>query len=315
MRRIVELACRAPSVHNSQPWTWRLRGHDLELRVDRARQLVASDPASRNLTISCGAALHHALVAAQALGWTATVDRMPDARDLDLLAHIRLTRARSRTEGPADHLHAIADRCTDRRRFTSWPVPEERLHQLADAARHWGADVLPLHDVALRSRVELLVSRAMLEQAHDHDLSAEEQLWLDHSRHDGIPAQAIPRAAGERGERPSRFDKGETTADGLDTLTSSDGLLVIDTTDDGPLSWLHAGQSLSALWLQATTEGLSVVPLSQVVEVESTRLALQQELLSESLVPQLLVRIGWQAIGRSGLSRTPRRPLAEVLGR
>ncbi|MGI9157331.1 MAG: Acg family FMN-binding oxidoreductase [Marmoricola sp.] len=315
MRRIVELACRAPSVHNTQPWVWRISGNVLELRADRARQLDVSDPDGRNLTISCGAALHHALVAARALGWTATVDRMPDARDPDFFAQIRIIGARTRTEASADDLRAIADRCTDRRRFTSWPVPEERLHQLAAAARHWGADVLPVSDVTLRLRVELLLSRAMLAQTHDRDLSAEEQLWIDHSSRDGIPARTIPRSVGERGERPSRFDKGVTTAGDVNTLESSDGLLVIGTTHDGPLSWLRAGESLSALWLRATAEGMSVVPLSQVTEVESTRVALQHEVLSGALEPQLLVRIGWQEIGRSDLPRTPRRPLAEVLRR
>ena len=39
LRRIVELATRAPSVHNTQPWRWRGGLHSLELYVDRTRQL------------------------------------------------------------------------------------------------------------------------------------------------------------------------------------------------------------------------------------------------------------------------------------
>src|SRR4051794_28766790 len=57
-------ACRAPSVHNTQPWRWLIDGTRVELRVDRERQLMVSDPAGRNLLISCGAALHHLEVAA-----------------------------------------------------------------------------------------------------------------------------------------------------------------------------------------------------------------------------------------------------------
>ena len=38
LRRIVELATRAPSVHNAQPWRWRGGPHSLELYADRSRR-------------------------------------------------------------------------------------------------------------------------------------------------------------------------------------------------------------------------------------------------------------------------------------
>jgi hypothetical protein len=84
------------------------------------------------------------------------------------------------------------------------------------------------------------------------------------------------------------------------------------TDDDGLLSWLHAGEALSAVWLDATIAGLSVVPLSQVVEVTETRIGLEN-LLGPGMHPQILLRVGWQEIGRTGLPRTPRRPLDDVL--
>ena len=52
LRDIVELACRAPSVHNTQPWLWRLDGDRIELHADRRRQLPVADPSGRNLVIS-----------------------------------------------------------------------------------------------------------------------------------------------------------------------------------------------------------------------------------------------------------------------
>ncbi|MGE5830223.1 MAG: nitroreductase family protein, partial [Micromonosporaceae bacterium] len=36
---LVATAARAPSVHNTQPWRFRLAGPVLELHADRARQL------------------------------------------------------------------------------------------------------------------------------------------------------------------------------------------------------------------------------------------------------------------------------------
>ncbi len=96
-------------------------------------------------------------------------------------------------------------------------------------------------------------------------------------------------------------------------VESGDGVIVLGGATDDALSWLLTGEALSSLWLEATTTGLSVVPLRVPIEVDDVRQQLQGVLPDDGLYPHLLVRIGWQAIGRSELPRTPRRPLAEVL--
>src|SRR5262249_15620700 len=84
-------AGRAPSIHNTQPWHWQVRDGIADLRAQRQRQLLESDPDGRMLTISCGTALHHALVALAAQGFAAEVRRFPDASDPDLLARVTLS--------------------------------------------------------------------------------------------------------------------------------------------------------------------------------------------------------------------------------
>ena len=96
-------------------------------------------------------------------------------------------------------------------------------------------------------------------------------------------------------------------------LEVSDGLLVFfDTYDDTP-AWLRAGEGLGAMWLAATTAGLALVPLSQVIEVPETRTAFQAEVLGSLAHPLLLVRVGWRSTSRPLPARTPRRPVSEVL--
>ena len=73
VRAVVELACRAPSVHNTQPWIWRTTPYGVDLLADESRHLAVSDPTGRNMVISCGCALHHAQVVAAALGWETRV--------------------------------------------------------------------------------------------------------------------------------------------------------------------------------------------------------------------------------------------------
>lgn len=307
---VVEQACRAPSVHNTQPWLWRANGSELELRADRSRQLVAADASGRDLTISCGAAVHHAQVAAAALGWVAEIELVPDADDPDLMAVLRLV-AGGRSRRAAADFRALERRCTDRRRFTSWSVPEEQLTRLARSVYVPDTQVVPLTEPTLRMRTELLVIRALDKQAADPRFAAEQEAWIDHGDTDGIPAGTLPPTPHSAGP-PNRFGR-TVLLDPDQVLTSSDRLVAVCTDTDDAEAWLRAGMALSALWLEATIEGLSVVPISQVVEIDETREALRDQVFGGMVVPQILVRIGWQEIGRSQLRRTPRRPVADVL--
>jgi len=311
MRDIVELACLAPSVHNTQPWAWRARGNTLELRADPRRRLQAADPRGRNLTISCGAALHHAQVAARALGWEPTVTRLPEGGGPALLARIELTPTSAPSSAASD-LQALRERCTDRRRFTSWPIPEGRLLDLAHTAAEWGADALPVIDPSARVRAELLVARALDRQAADVRLAEEQLRWVDHSERDGVPGAVIPETPAPTSSQRTRYGTG-LLAEPERELEGSDGLLILRGGSDDVGSWLRTGEGLSALWLRATSEGLTVVPLSQVIELDETRQMLRGEVLRGLGYPHLLVRVGWQAISRQAIPTTPRRPLDDVL--
>jgi hypothetical protein len=309
-RRIVELACRAPSVHNTQPWAWRIGLDRIELYADWSRRLPASDPDGRNLVISCGAALHHAQVAAAALGFDVAVTTSQVPLHPQHLATLDLTPG-TLDRDAADDLRALELRSTNRQRFTDWPIPDGRLSKLAASVTQDGVLCRALTDVADRFRVELLVSRALTRQTHDQDVVAEQRLWIDHGLRDGVPAHAVA----DRGLLPlhhrSRFAS-EPPADAQpEVRIGSDGLLVLATGSDDPGAWLRTGEALSALWLHATADGLSVVPLSQVIEVDETRQAVRFGVLDGTMAPQILVRIGWQEIGTR--PRTPRRPVDDVL--
>ena len=312
-RRVVELAGLAPSVHNTQPWRWRVIGDSvLELYADRSRQLPTSDPAGRNLALSCGAAIQHAVVAARGMSLNAEVELMPST-DQDFLARIRLA-AGAATQEDAEALTALERRSTDRRRFTSWPVPEGRLGLLAEVGAEWGAHVCPITDATDRFGIEQLVKRAMAAQEADQRFAEEQSEWIDRSTVDGMPASsAAPASSGRPPTHATRFAAEVADDRSRDVIESSDGLIAICSAEDDQRSWLEAGQSLSALWLQATQEGLSVVPLSQVVEVDETRHALHHEFFGATMRPQILVRVGWQEMSRTKLAHTPRRPGAEII--
>ena len=53
LRAAVQLACRAPSLHNSQPWQWVAQSTRLHLYVDHSRILYSTDKSGREAYISC----------------------------------------------------------------------------------------------------------------------------------------------------------------------------------------------------------------------------------------------------------------------
>ena len=122
----VELACRAPSLHNSQPWRWVFDAGTLHLFADHARVGRHTDSTGREVILGCGAVLDHLEVAAAAAGWRVTVVRYPNPHDHDHLAWATFHPAESVGEHERLLGEAISRRRTDRLAFAA-PQPWREL--------------------------------------------------------------------------------------------------------------------------------------------------------------------------------------------
>src|SRR5262249_11141723 len=83
--RMLAIASRAPSVHNTQPWRFSVTVHAIELYADPARK-VHQDAIGRQMLISCGAALFGLRLAVRELGRVPAVTLLPDPARPALLA-------------------------------------------------------------------------------------------------------------------------------------------------------------------------------------------------------------------------------------
>ncbi|MFG2043767.1 hypothetical protein [Dactylosporangium sp. NPDC048998] len=138
LTRAALAAMEAPSFHNTQPWRWHIDGERAELAADHRRRLP-EDPDERQVTISCGAALHHALVVLAADGIGVEVIRSAQPRIPGPVAVLRYTGPAAR-EPRAERLRrAIAVRRTDQRSFADEPVPDETVRLLQGVAEDAGA--------------------------------------------------------------------------------------------------------------------------------------------------------------------------------
>ncbi|GEL19607.1 Acg family FMN-binding oxidoreductase [Pseudonocardia asaccharolytica] len=317
LARAVEHALRAPSVHNTQPWRWRIRGDAVWLYADLNRQLIGTDPDRRDLVISCGAALHHLRVALAGLGVATTTRRLPDPEDRTLLALLRATEGQPDPRDAA-LAAAIDRRHTDRRVFPDEPVGPGRLRQLAEAAAGQGAELHPVVGAEARERLVGLLGEAATRQRFVPGYPAELAIWTRRypGGRDGIPATALPahHEVGPEGTGLRRFPSGRLGTGHHVLSADEDGavLMVLTTAGDEVSDWLRAGEATSAVLLTATRLGLATTPLSQAVEIAHTRRALADTVLRVPEHPQLLMRVGRVPAGPA-LPATPRRPLSSVL--
>ena len=312
----LELAVRAPSVHNSQPWRWRVVDGSVHLYADPVRQLPRADPTRRAMLLSCGVALQHFTVALSAFGWTTRVNRFPNPADPDHLASIEICRGAA-SAGDIALAAAIPNRRTDRRWFSSWPVPSSDIAALAARAARAG---VMLRRVENTGELATLVTRAVREHISDPAYLKELTMWSGrHGAESGVPARNTPAprksVAGKSGLFSARVFANPVLEqpNGVEARDDAGVVLILATTTDDQAALLRAGEATGAVLLSATAMGLASCPLTEPLEIAATRDEVRTKLLGGEGFPQMLLRIGWAAVNADSLPATPRRPLADVV--
>ncbi|MET1073811.1 MAG: nitroreductase family protein [Umezawaea sp.] len=315
VRSVIALAGRAPSIHNSQPWRWVAGDSSLHLFADRSRHLPVTDPDGRDLLMSCGAALHHLGVGLAASGWDTTVHRLPDPARPDHLAAVEFT-SRNPTAEDIALSTAIPRRRTDRRRFTSWPVPEGLIYMLAERASALGAIVAAATDPHDRFRLTSAITDAARRQNADPDYRSELAAWAGRSSsaEDGVPAANVPRTTVPHGDTTMRaFPDGVLPQRPSGWEEDAGELLVLATAADDRVSRLRAGEAMSAVLLAATDLGMATCPLSQPLEIRGIRDLVRATALDGVAFPQMVLRIGWAPTDQGQVPVTRRRSVDDVL--
>ena len=315
LRAAVEHAILAPSSHNAQPWTFRIREDALELFADRSRALSIVDPDDRELTIGCGAALQYARLALRAIGRRSSVELLPEPGKPDLLARIRVGGPTEPTGLELRLVDAMFARRTHRRAFMEWPVNETLLTLLEEEAKQEGVWFAQIKDQDARAAVADLVSTADRLQWEDPLFRDELAFWLRSShtsRRDGMPGYALGVSSTASALAPSvvrRFDMGDgRAASDRELVDQSPVLVCLGTRGDTARDWLLTGQVLARVWLHATVEGVSASFLNQPIEIAALRPRIEA-IVGRDGHAQLLMRMGYGY----PLRGTPRRDISEVL--
>ncbi|WP_081898820.1 Acg family FMN-binding oxidoreductase [Herbidospora cretacea] len=310
---VVEAATWAPSIHNSQPWSFAVDGEEIMLRSDTDRRLPVSDPQGREMTISCGAALFNLRTAVHAMGRRPLIRTLPDPDRPGLVATVRVGPA----EPAPDEICALRDeiprRRTHRGGFSGRPVPGDLVDRLVGLAAMENVRLRPLRSERAVRILAALTTAAQESQARDPGFEREMIRWglrPGSPRRDGVPADAYPRrdAQPDLEFAPRDYSRGQGWGDD-DGRPSETGVVVLLTTaGDQPADWVRAGQALESVLLYASSLGVRAAFHTQTLEYPLLREFIRRQ-LCDGEQPQVILRLGYPI----GTSPAVRRPLVEVL--
>ncbi|MFC9329272.1 Acg family FMN-binding oxidoreductase [Kitasatospora sp. NPDC057015] len=313
LETLLSAALAAPSIHNSQPWHFRLdpATSTVQVRARRERSLPVTDPDERALHMSVGAAVLNLRVAARRMGWAPLVRLLPDSTEPDLLAAIELDeQSRVQLASTADLYAAIWRRHTVRTPFTGQPIPAAVLDQLAETAQAEEA-LLRFPVGEERNRLMQLTAEAEWRNTTDPVRSSESRSWVQGP---DAPAYGIPPAAlgpqDSAGRMPVRDFSAARPAEPLPPtpFESDPCIAVLATWDDAPVDWLHAGMALEHVLLVATTHQVRSSLLHQAMEWPELRRAAGDSRHGPGCA-QVLIRLGYGPEG----TPTPRLAVSDVL--
>lgn len=309
IEQLLQAAAAAPSMHNTQPWQFRVRngGSVIEQFADPRRQLSYADPSGRAVHIACGAALFNLRLAASVAGRSTVIRLLPDPSAPLLLATVRFGGHYQAEESERKLYAAIWRRHTNRQPYSEEPVPPAVLAEMAGAARAEGA-ILQFLDHLETKRVLHLVADAESAQLADPAYRAELARWVGGEReHDGIPSSALGPRAPDRLTPVRDFTPEPTEPVRYARFEATPQLAVLSVRVGGRMDWIRAGQALQRVLLTATIAGIATCPLTQPLETADAWLV--RDPRSESEEPQMIVRLGHAP----EVPPTPRRPVSDIL--
>jgi nitroreductase family protein len=310
---LLAMAARAPSVHNTQPWRFRVSAQTVEVHADRSRKLAAEDPMGREMLISCGAAIFGLRLAMRQLGRIPVVTLLPDPFQPDLLAEVSLGRRARVTAQEWELLAAVPHRHTHRGPFAAEPLPAGLLAALRRDAVTEDATLILLGAGGARQSLRHLVLTAARWQRRNPLFQAEQRRWTrpaGSTSRDGVPARALRAAPADPDGRLALRDfslggqAGLLQADGPPPAMT--GILI--TARDGPIDWLCAGQALNRMLIHAASKWVFADINSQPMESPAVRARIRDRLALPG-VPQLLLEFGRAHTAPA----TARRPVDELL--
>ena len=307
---LVQLACRAASSHNTQPWQFQISAGEIEIRPDFSRRCPALDPLDHHLWVSLGCAAENIMLAAADQGLNPALSIGNHA--------IRIHLGEGAIQPASGLSRAIAHRQSTRCEYDRRPIPEAWLQTLCETARGDGVEASILLAGPPRDAVENLILEASDSQFEQAALKKELLHWLRFNEAEArASGDGLYSACSGNPTLPSwlgrlafeRFYTAESARSVLHRqLQSASGLIVLHAARHDWRQWIASGRCAQRLALQLTALGLKMAFVNQPIEVAASRTKLASALSLDGRHPDMLLRFGFA----NPMPSSYRRPLPEV---
>jgi nitroreductase len=301
---LVADAVRAPSMHNTQPWRFRLSGQAIDVLLNEDRLLPVGDPTGRAARVACGAAVFNLRMALAVDSTPAAVRLWPEP---DVIA--QLTADAPRPPTPAERrLHAaIPRRHSNREPFADVPVPADARTALVRAAHDEGGWLHLADSAADAEATADLIREADRILRSGAGYATELATWTGVGEH---AAEGVPRDAGgpEPGQHELLTRRDFAGPPGTRPFEREPLVAVLGAGGDLAADQVVAGMALQRVLLTATDLGLAASMFTQPIDHPELRDRLRA-VLRRPYPPFAVLRFGY---GTSP-HRSGRRPVADVI--
>lgn len=294
---ILTYARLAPSVHNTQPWSFTVNGMTIAISANPERILTEGDPTRRELWISLGICLETLLIAAKALGHSASITHQQT--DTTEWPFVTMTITANTHPGQRQTLDVLTKRHSYRGPMQRIALPNsllanarQAIDDLTGVSVHLvdsTADIEAIADLTYKG-----MRLALSNPAFRHELA-------DLIHYNWSPARVgmhgfvlNRRALGSVWEKWSiklGLDiRNKAMADRTKVATAS-GLVFVATEGDVPRYWLTAGQAYCRISHVITGAGLAQSTIAAPVEAASFHEDIERLLKTTHRI-QAMIRIG-----------------------
>lgn len=303
-RFLLRYAILAPSSHNSQPWEFSVDSESIEVYAAEDRWLEVADYDKRELYISLGCAVENLCIAAEHFDIGYQVEYQADSPVS--IVKLQPGNEQSSSSGrPPELFDEIRNRYTNHQLFEDKPLPEYFQEQLADCVIEDEVALNLIDNPNRKGSIAELQGEADRLQMEEPEYRKELGYWV------GTGALGDSWLKARVGQAVvTHLNIGDREAQKNSKLVRSAPVVGVLVAEDDPVARIKTGQVFERLALAATSEGIAVHPMSQILERPEMREELSVILDDGNAPPQHLFRIGYVDEEQK---HTPRWPLENFL--
>jgi hypothetical protein len=317
MQKILELAIKAPSGDNCQPWLFKVKDKNhFDLYNNPDADTSYYNHNQRAALMAHGALLENVSVSAPGFGYHAHFDLLPMKSDANFIAKVVLEDCHLRENLLAPY---VDKRCTNRKTYLKNGIDQSDLKSLAENCNDFENISLYLfngrNDVENLAKIICIGDQLVFENQLLHDFLFEHIRWSDNealATRDGLDIKTLELsnfdALGFRLLKNWRLTRllgklGMTKAvahNAYKLARSASAIgFILGSESQNPLTHLNGGRIFQRVWLHATQMGLSFHPMAgiaflmqRVAEKQADGLASSHRELLETARNQILKLAG-----------------------